>query len=387
MPFKIIRLALSSAFIFMLSPGWSMSVLPMDSIGIEERNGKKFILHKVDAKETLYGISKRYNVSIDEIHASNPEAVNGLRIEDVILVPYKESDKQQANSRGGRSKSSNDSTAKLPTALQVPEGQVHVVKPSETLFSISKRYEIPIESLQEWNELESYAITVGQAVRLEAPKNASVNTTLTNEVAISTPEQRKQQIGESSPKDGGAGTSKTHQVEQGETLYSISRKYDISVAKIQSLNNLDDMNISLGQELILAEGAKEIEASSPEYTQTADRSASNSQNTESGNTGRSAEETTIETSGNKVTELGLAEVIRGGQDNKKFLALHRTAPVGTIVQIKNEMNNLSVFVRVVGQLPETGVNNKVAIKISKEAYDRLGAVDQRFPVELSYLKP
>ena len=55
------------------------------------------------------------------------------------------------------------------------------------------------------------------------------------------------------------------------------------------------------------------------------------------------------------------------------------------MQVKNEMNNQTVFVRVVGTIPNTGDNAKVILKISKKAYDRLGAVDSRFPVELSYI--
>jgi len=65
--------------------------------------------------------------------------------------------------------------------------------------------------------------------------------------------------------------------------------------------------------------------------------------------------------------------------------MHRTAPIGTIMQVKNEMNNLTVFVRVIGKLPDTGENTNVTIRISKTAYDRLGAIDKRFPVEISYI--
>lgn len=49
-----------------------------------------------------------------------------------------------------------------------------------------------------------------------------------------------------------------------------------------------------------------------------------------------------------------------------FLALHRTAPVGTIMQVRNQMNDLSVFVKVIGKLPDTGANDKVVVKISKK---------------------
>jgi rare lipoprotein A (peptidoglycan hydrolase) len=85
-------------------------------------------------------------------------------------------------------------------------------------------------------------------------------------------------------------------------------------------------------------------------------------------------------------ESGIAELIEGTEGNRKYLALHRTAPVGTILKVRNEMNNREVFVRVMGKLPETSVNDKLVIKISRSAYDRLGAIDPRFRVELTYYK-
>jgi hypothetical protein len=41
-------------------------------------------------------------------------------------------------------------------------------------------------------------------------------------------------------------------------------------------------------------------------------------------------------------------------------------------------------VKVVGKLPETGSNEKLIIRISRQAYDRLMATGKRFPVEVSY---
>lgn len=69
-----------------------------------------------------------------------------------------------------------------------------------------------------------------------------------------------------------------------------------------------------------------------------------------------------------------------------YLALHRTAPMGTILKVRNEMNNREVFVRVQGKLPDTALTDKVIIRISRSAYDRLGAIDPRFRVEVTYYK-
>jgi rare lipoprotein A (peptidoglycan hydrolase) len=69
----------------------------------------------------------------------------------------------------------------------------------------------------------------------------------------------------------------------------------------------------------------------------------------------------------------------------KYLALHKTAPVGTIMQVKNQMNGQSVYVRVIGALPDTGENNNVLVRLSPRAVQKLGTGDSKFRVETSYV--
>ena len=71
-------------------------------------------------------------------------------------------------------------------------------------------------------------------------------------------------------------------------------------------------------------------------------------------------------------------------NQNKFYALHRTAPIGTIIKVTNRMNNNSVYVKVIGILPSTGDNENILIKITQAAAQRIGALDQRFQAELSY---
>ena len=82
----------------------------------------------------------------------------------------------------------------------------------------------------------------------------------------------------------------------------------------------------------------------------------------------------------------MAELIEGTEGGRKYLALHRTAKTGSIIKIRNELNNREVFVRVAGPLPNTGVNDNLVVKISRSAYERLGAMDPRFRVEVTYFK-
>jgi rare lipoprotein A (peptidoglycan hydrolase) len=85
-----------------------------------------------------------------------------------------------------------------------------------------------------------------------------------------------------------------------------------------------------------------------------------------------------------VRENGLAATIEGAVTDK-YLALHKTAPVGTIMQVRNSMNNQSVYVRVIGQLPDTGENSNILVRLSPRAVQRLSMPNSRFRVETSYV--
>ena len=87
----------------------------------------------------------------------------------------------------------------------------------------------------------------------------------------------------------------------------------------------------------------------------------------------------------QVTETGVATWIQEGQVNPdKYYALHRTAPIGTIIKVTNRMNNQFVYVKVVGSLPDTGENENIIIKVSQAVSSKLNALDPLFQVELSY---
>ena len=148
---------------------------------------------------------------------------------------------------------------------------------------------------------------------------------------------------------------KTHVVEKGETLYSISKKFDITIQKLKELNNLDNNTLSVGQRIIYS-----IEEDKIENNKVSD-----------------------EFSTNRVE--GFASSIDGMDDSEKYLALHKTAKEGTIIFVKNQMNQNMVIVRVIGKLPDTGINEKIDIRLSKIAFEKLNAKDLIIPVELTYV--
>lgn len=77
--------------------------------------------------------------------------------------------------------------------------------------------------------------------------------------------------------------------------------------------------------------------------------------------------------------------IEAGGD--RFYVLHNSAPVGSIVKIRNLMNNRIIYAKVIGSLSESEVQEKVLVKLSAGAAERLNVLDNRFVVEITYYLP
>lgn len=328
---------------------------PTDSLGTEKIDGKLFVVHRVEEKETLYGISRRYGSSINDILEHNPAADAGLEIGQILKIPY-------------------SGSSPRPPARQAGPGGIHKVAEKETLFSISRLYGVSVDELRAWNKLTSSSLSVGQELFIKQ--------TDTPATVASQPPQPKIQKG-------------VHEVGQGETMYSIARQYDVLVEDLKRWNNLDGNELKIGQQLFVAPPATATntpvvqEASREAVPQTVATGSVTTPVETKAASPQAVQTITVPgstTGTDAVVQSGLAELIEGTEGNRKYLALHRSAPIGTILKVRNEMNNREVFVRVIGKLPDTALTDKLVIKISRSAYDRLGAIDPRFRVEITYYK-
>jgi LysM repeat protein len=120
----------------------------------------------------------------------------------------------------------------------------HTVKKGETAWGIAQMYNISVIQLKEWNRLGSYALKEGQKLKVftefeiqEAPLKRSVNS-----VDVRVPKKPNRQ-------NISAGSARYHTIQRGETLYSIARKYRMSVSELKQLNNLRNDNIRAGKRL------------------------------------------------------------------------------------------------------------------------------------------
>ncbi len=126
-----------------------------------------YIVHKVKPQETLYAISTKYGVSIEEIMEANNLNDTHIKPGQSLIIPEKKS--QSTKEVKEEQVEKEEQITKQPEKPQQTKETVpayHIVKPGETLYRIHVTYNIPIEKLKELNGLKDNTIYVGQKIRL-----------------------------------------------------------------------------------------------------------------------------------------------------------------------------------------------------------------------------
>ena len=121
--------------------------------------------HIVEAKQTLYSISKMYNVSIDTLIALNPSAKTGIKAGETLII-----------SKNKKIESPNSTQKSIETQHIPTNDIIHVVKRKETLYSISKQYNIAIHDLITLNPELQYGLKAGSTIIINRKKTETINT-------------------------------------------------------------------------------------------------------------------------------------------------------------------------------------------------------------------
>jgi LysM repeat protein len=226
-----------------------------------------------------------------------------------------------------KQKNSAQEKKKSPDAEKVTKaGVYHTVKAGENLTQIAKKYSVSVEQLTEWNHLSSNALKAGQQLKIKE---------------VAQPQ---------TPKDSMPSSLQARAAKADSTVVPVAKK-ELSVVTVRTTDSASGKTTSRGEMIVPENQVSEAFAK-----------------------GRK-----------EITEEGAAAWIEDQEINPgKYFALHRSAPIGTIVKVTNRMNRRTVFVKVVGKLPDTGENENIVLKISKAAADKLGVLDARFQAQLNY---
>jgi LysM repeat protein len=151
----------------------------IDSVGVENLDGKKVILHKLDPKDNYYSIGRRYNVKPGDIIKFNNNAP--LKIGGIIKVPTDRSFVETIKPAVVKKQADTTPALPTPTAQQQPvqqptqsatntsgATQTYKVSAGETLYAIAKRFNSTVEDITKLNNLTSTTVSPGQVLQVKS---------------------------------------------------------------------------------------------------------------------------------------------------------------------------------------------------------------------------
>lgn len=142
----------------------------------QNNNHKKHIVQK---GETIYSISKKYNVSKDDLIKWNGGLPEGLKADSEIWITAPDTEEKNENS--------NISKSKPQTAIIEPHKNLagkHIVEKGETVYSISKKYNLSEKDLSDFNPKLSKGLKAGDTLLIKPEKSAGTIKQSVSEIQV-----------------------------------------------------------------------------------------------------------------------------------------------------------------------------------------------------------
>jgi murein DD-endopeptidase MepM/ murein hydrolase activator NlpD len=186
-------------------------------------------MHPIAEGETLWDIARAYDVKVNDILVANQ-----LKGDDVRRLSKGATIKIPGAPRLLDVETAADRAARVNTLPPPVNGIHHVLQPGESLWTLARLYDVPIDTIQEANQLTDETMTqlrVGQPLVVPGVDAAKVN----KEPPVS-----------ARVRDG-----ITHEVTRGETVWDVAHAFQVGVAEIMAANSMSEDDVTR-----LREGAR-----------------------------------------------------------------------------------------------------------------------------------
>ena len=225
----------------------------------------KYQLHTVKKGETLYSLSKRYGVTIEQIKELNQLPDNRLSINQRLKIKLIEEPGSSQPTQviappsvampvpptGNENLASAARPAQTTTPPKdLPESYYYTVQPKDNLYRISVNHGLALKDLLAWNNMDdvTYSIHPGDRLLIKDP-GVEEDDVPKPEIAVQ-PEQSPPARAAAEPDT--TIVQKIYVVQRKDTLYKIAKENGMTVDELKKLNNLSSNDISVGQKIWLA---------------------------------------------------------------------------------------------------------------------------------------
>lgn len=314
----------------------------------------------------------------------------------------------------------------LEAAAQAVKTQAHEISIGQTFFGIARQYNLPVSELMKANPgVIADSIRPGQVLLIPILKGSSVTQTgnapatfnpqpFTHSRKAMTVKSPQPEVKSVTPavvtpppstdtpvvEDGSAEQVLFHLVEEKQTLYAIARLYGVRTEEIVEWNKLPDNNIQIGSKLLIKTSAV-VKTEILELADTGDNLVDPILNIDTKSI--ATHKAVVPQNGlqdqlyqsfldaksrNQAVSSGRFSIswLKSSSDKMSsgYFALHKSAPVGTIIKVTNLVSKKYVFVKVIGKLPESSENISIQMRMSTQAQRDLQLNGEKAYVELEF---
>ena len=222
--------------------------------------------HKVRRGESLSEISNRYGITMSELKKWNRLRNNRAPLGRTLKIYTAE----ESVASNDKVQNQSDTTAvKEIAALASNTNKIfkeekvvtykdvvkyYKVKKGDVLGEVAAKYDVSVAEVKKWNRIKGTNIGLGD--NLKIIKNERVVTTVRKEVKTdkSVAENKPQTalVALDSKTNENQNTDGIYEVQKGDNLFSIAKKYNVSIEDLKKWNNLNDLNVQQGSKLALA---------------------------------------------------------------------------------------------------------------------------------------
>jgi LysM repeat protein len=235
----------------------------------------------------------------------------------------------------------------------------HKIAKGQNLYSLARFYGLNEEELYPYNPtLKSNKVGIGQVVHVPIP-NAAI----------------KRFKGDNFKRWKYAPIMFV--VKKKDNLYKIAKTlFRMPIDSVMKWNNLPDQTIQPGQ--LLHVGWMSIDGVA-DTIRSMRKGAVDIR-------GKLLQKDFANVKGKAKQQKGAAIWQKNGNQNTDLYCLHRTAKVGSTIAVTNNMNNKTVYAKVIGKIPEKAYNDETVLIVAPSVAKLLGAKDEKFFVIIRFVE-
>ena len=214
-----------------------------DKKSTEKKSNQKLGKIYLQPKQTIYGITRQYKISEEELRKLNPNLESHMKVGEVLILPedkirkYGDKDAQQ---EVVETTSKKDREEERKTQKLASEDGAYVVQPKDTYYGITRKFNISQSELFALNSgLEQRGLRSGDVIivkNTESSKSVATTTKDTSEKNTKPKEEKNTPPKEVKTKTYSVEEYVTHEVKKGESAFGIVNKYNITYDQLAEMN-------------------------------------------------------------------------------------------------------------------------------------------------------